>query len=205
MSKRRLVEEIESMNGNAKLVFFSKWLKSPLSVASLTPSSSQLASAMASSLPAGEGLVIELGGGTGPITHALLEAGVKPEHLVVIERDAHFCRYLRHRFPGISVLYGDALQLTSLMQSMATEIPIRAVVSCLPMLSMNAITQERLLEQTMRLTNGQGLFIQFSYSPASPLKTAVKNKLRLAPRCVARVLRNIPPAKVWVYQQSSGH
>lgn len=193
------------MDANAKLIFFSKWLKSPLSVASLTPSSSQLANAMASSLPDGEGLVIELGGGTGPITHALLEAGVRPEHLVVVERDPHFCSYLRHRFPGITVLCGDALQLTSLMQSMGTDMPIRAVVSCLPLLAMNATAQERLLEQSMNLINDQGSFIQFSYSLASPLKRAVKNKLRLAPRCVAQVLRNIPPAKVWVYQQSSGH
>jgi phospholipid N-methyltransferase len=104
---------MEKMNKNAEFVFFSKWLKSPLSVASVTPSSTQLAKAMASGLPDNEGLVIELGGGTGPITHALLEAGVRPDHLVVIERDPHFHRYLQQRFPGINVVCGDALDVVN--------------------------------------------------------------------------------------------
>jgi len=195
-------EEIESTYKNADLIFFSKWLKSPRSVASLTPSSARLAKAMASSLPTdNDGLVIELGGGTGPITHALLEAGVRPDKLVVIERDPHFYHYLRHRFPGIKVLCGDALQLTSLTESMSAEIPIRAVVSGLPLLSMNAITQKRLLEQSMSLSKGKGSFIQFSYGLTSPLKKTVKNNLGLVSRCVARVWRNIPPAKVWMFEQ----
>ena len=193
------------MNKNAEFVFFSKWLKSPLSVASVTPSSTQLARAMASSLPDNDGLVIELGGGTGPITHALLEAGVRPDHLVVIERDPHFHRYLQKRFPGINVVCGDALHLKLLVEGLSAKIAACAVVSGLPLLSMNAATQTQLLEQSMYLTRGKGPFIQFSYSLTSPLKKTVEKELGLVSNCVAQVWRNVPPAKVWMYEQKEAY
>lgn len=188
------------MKRNAHLIFFSKWLSAPLRVASVTPSSVPLARAMASALPAGDGVVVELGGGTGPITHALLEAGVAAHRLVVIERDARFCRYLSERFPGITVLQGDALHMASLVETLAVDIPVRAVVSGLPLLSMPAQTQAGLLQQAMHLTGGTGPLIQFSYSLASPLRKSVEQRLGLVSRCIAQVWRNVPPAKVWSYE-----
>ncbi len=188
------------MKRNSELMFFSKWFTSPLRVASVTPSGASLARAMASALPVGEGVVVELGGGTGPITRALLEAGVRSDQLIVIERDAQFCDYLVRRFPGITVRHGDALELTDLMQDLSVDTPVRAVVSGLPLLAMNADTQTRLLQQTMQLTGGHGPLIQFSYGLASPLKKTIEQRLGLVSRCVAQVWRNIPPAKVWTYQ-----
>lgn len=188
------------MKRNSELMFFSKWFTAPLRVASVTPSGAPLARAMASALPAGDGVVVELGGGTGPITHALLEAGVSPDQLVVIERDAQFCDHLVRRFPGITVHQGDALDLAALMEDLAVDIPVRAVVSGLPLLSMKAETQTRLLQQALRITGGTGPMIQFSYSLASPLRTSVEQRLGLASRCVAQVWRNVPPAKVWTYE-----
>jgi phospholipid N-methyltransferase len=48
------------------------------------PSSSDLARAMASALPETGGMIVELGGGTGAITAALLERGVLPEDILII-------------------------------------------------------------------------------------------------------------------------
>jgi phosphatidylethanolamine/phosphatidyl-N-methylethanolamine N-methyltransferase len=190
------------MKNNAEFKFFSKWLKSPLHVASVTPSSARLARVMASGLPQHEGLVIELGAGTGPITYALLQAGVSAGELVVIERDSHFCRHLTQRFPGITVLRGDALQMVSLVEALSTGRPVRAVVSSLPLLSMNAEVQKRLLQQAMQLTRGKGPLIQFSYRLTSPLRKSVESELGLVPRCVAQVWRNVPPAKVWTFESA---
>lgn len=191
------------MKNNAEFVFFSKWLKSPLRVASVIPSSAQLANAMASALPEGDGLVIELGGGTGPVTHALLQAGVRNDQLVVIESDPHFCQHLSQRFSGITVLRGNALHMASLVKEIANDRPIRAVVSGLPLLSMNADVQKQLLQQAMVVTEGKGPLIQFSYSLLSPLKKRVAEELGLVSRCYAQVWRNVPPAKVWTYEISA--
>lgn len=190
------------MSKNAGLMFLAKWLKSPLTVASVTPSSPQLANAMASCLPDREGLVIELGGGTGPITKALLRSVSNPEHLVVVERDAHFYQYLKSRFPGVSVVNGDALHLAQLLKTAAPALPVRAVVSGLPLLSMTAAVQRQLIEQALMVAGVGGRFIQFSYGLTSPLKKSIEKDLRLSVRCAATVWRNVPPAKVWIYEQT---
>ena len=188
------------MNAKAELVFFAKWLRAPFRVASVTPSGARLARAMAAGLPDGEGLVIELGGGTGPITQALLEAGVPPGDLLVIERDKHFHRLLSKRFPGISVLHGDAFDMESLVEANGKQAPVRAVVSGLPMVPMGPSAQTRILSQALALTGGRGPFVQFSYGLASPIKPSVKAELGLTSRCVAQVWRNVPPARVWLYE-----
>ncbi|MFW2374423.1 MAG: class I SAM-dependent methyltransferase [Gammaproteobacteria bacterium] len=184
---------------NSEMMFLSRWMKSPLSVAAITPSSARLANAMAANLPDGEGLVIELGGGTGKITWALLEAGVSPEHLIVVERDPHFYHYMKQNFPQVRVILGDACELTNLLQELHIKTPARAVVSGLPLLAMDASTQKKIVEQVLSLTRPQGVFIQFSYGLFSPIKNSVQMELAIRPRCVAKVWKNIPPAKVWTY------
>jgi len=188
------------MPQNAELVFFSKWLKAPLRVASVTPSSAHLARAMAAALPPGDGLVVELGGGTGPITQALLDTGLDANHLAVIERDPHFCLYLEQRFGAARLICGDAFHLQTLIRERVGGMPVRAVVSGLPLLTMSPLLQRQLLAQALALTHGLGPFIQFSYGWGSPLKSSVQASLGLSARCVAHVWRNVPPAKVWVYE-----
>jgi len=185
-------------NKNAGLMFLAQWLKSPLTVASVTPSSEQLARAMAKCVPEGDGLVIELGGGTGPVTYALRQRMANPADLVVVERDPQFYHFLRKRFPDITLVCGDAFQTVELTQHLLTT-PVRAVVSGLPLLSMSGGQQKRLVEQALALTQGRGPLIQFSYGFHSPVKKEVQRQLGLTSTCAAQVWRNVPPARVWVY------
>ena len=184
---------------NSEMMFLSRWIKSPLSVAAITSSSARLARVMAANLPDGDGPVIELGGGTGKITRALLDAGVSPDQLVVVERDLHFYNYMKQRFPQVTVIQGDACELTSLLKDLQIKTPARAVVSGLPLLAMDADTQKKIVEQSLSLTRQHGVLIQFSYGLFSPVKNSVQVELGLKSRCVGQVWKNIPPAKVWTY------
>jgi hypothetical protein len=65
--------------------FFWQWLKNPLRTAAVAPSSAELAAAMVAELPDDVRRVIELGGGTGAITVALLDAGIHADDLLVLE------------------------------------------------------------------------------------------------------------------------
>lgn len=188
------------MPQNADFVFFSKWLREPLRVASVTPSSVHLARAIAAALPPGGGLVVELGGGTGSITQALLNTGLDADCLAVIERDPGFFQYLEQRFGAVRLILGDAFHLQTLVRELACVMPIRAVVSGLPLLTMSPALQRHLLVQALEVTQGLGPFIQFSYGLGSPLRSSVRTSLRLSARCAAQVWRNVPPAKVWVYE-----
>ena len=94
--------------------FLRQWLKNPLRVAAVAPSSAELAAAMIAELPDDVARVIELGGGTGAITRALLEAGIRDEDLLVLELNEELHAHLHLRFPRVPVLLGDARELAQL-------------------------------------------------------------------------------------------
>jgi len=75
-------------------------------------SSRPLAKKMTDAVPlGGEGLIVEVGAGTGVVTQALLDRGTAAHRLLIVERApllfAHLCR----RFPNLNVLLGDAALL----------------------------------------------------------------------------------------------
>lgn len=82
------------------LRFLRLWLQRPVRLGAVMPSSRSLAVAMASDVdPTAMGAVVELGGGTGNITAALLEAGIAPRDIVVIEREPSLCGSSPSAFP----------------------------------------------------------------------------------------------------------
>jgi len=84
-----------------------RWLRNPIAVAELAPTSRWVAEAVSAKLELNRpGAVIELGAGTGSLTRGLLTAGCPPERLVAIELDAEFAALLRRRFPRVSVIAG---------------------------------------------------------------------------------------------------
>ena len=93
--------------------FFRQWLKNPRTVAAISPSSRQLARQMMHQLPRHTRRVIELGGGTGVFTKALLDHGVAPADLLVLELNEELHRHLQEEFPGALVVCGDASDLAA--------------------------------------------------------------------------------------------
>src|SRR3546814_8697364 len=82
---QRLTEYIKNI---APGIFIQEFITRPGTIGAICPSSRFLAKHMALEVPrADDGLVIELGGGTGVITQALLDQGVAPEKLMVIRSE----------------------------------------------------------------------------------------------------------------------
>jgi len=81
--------------------FLKGLAKGPRSVGAIMPTSSVTARKMASVIDVASGLpVLELGPGTGVITKAILQRGVKPENLVSIEYSTDFYHHLKRIMPG---------------------------------------------------------------------------------------------------------
>ena len=173
------------------------WLRSPRRVGAVMPSGMPLAAAMAAQVPRGEGLVVELGGGTGSITAGLLHAGIRPEELVVVERD----RRLRHRFPACRVLCGDACRLADLLDEHGIDAPVKTVVSSLPMLSMTPLQRLRLMRGVGRVLRAGGTMVQYTYGLGCPVPARTLARGRVEARRIARVWRNLPPASVWRFER----
>jgi len=181
-------------------LFLGRWLKAPHRIGALAPSSRTLARAMARQVDMRQArLVVELGGGTGSITRALLAAGLAPEKLIVVERDERLYRLLAERFPGLRVLRGDAAQLVSLLRPLGIA-SVSAIVSSLPLLSMPKRLRHRIVQQSFALLGERGSLVQFTYGIASPLPA---REFAVAGRVTARVWRNFPPAFVWRFERAA--
>ncbi|WP_420347157.1 class I SAM-dependent methyltransferase [Pelagibius sp.] len=181
--------------------FLGRWLRNPKAVGAVVPSGRSLATAMAAEIdPDAEGAIIELGGGTGNITAALLEAGISYKDLIVIERDRAFHRVIAERFPQVQVLRGDAVELRRLLQEAGIG-KVKAVVSSLPLLSIPDRICRQIVAEAMAVLDDDGVFVQFTYGPASPVSKRIAADLGLAGRRASWVMDNIPPASVWRYQR----
>jgi phosphatidylethanolamine/phosphatidyl-N-methylethanolamine N-methyltransferase len=183
---------------DAKLLF-GMWLKNPRHIATFAPSSDALARHMARHVPPhGDRFVVELGAGTGAVTRALLAAGVARDKLVILERDATLAQVLRERFPGTRVIHGDATHLKKLLHVHGID-EVCCIVSSLPLLTLPPLTRLAVLRQSFRLLGSTGVFVQYTYSPFSPVSIKRRRQFGLYGRCVARVWNNLPPATVWTY------
>ncbi len=193
-----------STRANAgRLRLFGQWLRDPMRTASITPSSAELAAAVLAALPPDAKRVIELGGGTGAITGALLAHRVAAADLMVIEVNPVLHHQLQARFPDACVVHGDALHTAELaLSSGYLYAPADAVVSGLGLLNMARETQSAILQSTFGCLRPDGLMVQFTYGPLSPVRDDVLQELGLSAMRGPLVLRNVPPATVWTFRRS---
>ena len=179
--------------------FIRSWIERPLSISAVTPSGKVLARAMARYVdPNSTGPVVELGPGTGPVTEALVEAGVEPSRLVLVEFNPSFCRILRSRYPAATLVQGDAYSMRRLLETLLLQ-PAAAVVSGLPLITKPIKMRLRLLRDAFDLMVPGAPFVQFTYSVASPLPRRFGG---FSVEASERIWLNLPPARVWVYRRS---
>lgn len=181
-------------------LFFRLWLKDPFKIGAIAPSGKELARAMANQVPEITHYpIVELGGGTGVITQALLERGIPPEKLICVERDPTLHDLLQKRFPQVKVVQGDAARLGALLHPHGIS-KVSAVVSGLPLLAFRKSVQQEIVAAGFALLERGAPFIQFTYGPFSPLP---RKEFGLVGRVRKRILSNLPPASVWVYHRAT--
>ena len=146
--------------------------------------------------PNSTGPVIELGPGTGPVTEALVQRGIDPKRLILVEFDPDFCRLLRTRYPEATVVQGDAYRLRRLLGTIVRE-PAAAVVSGLPLMTKPPRTRLRLISDAMALLKPGAPFVQFTYAMSSPIP---KDLGAIKGEPSELIWLNIPPARVWTYR-----
>ena len=177
--------------------FLRSWLEKPLTTGAVMPSSKVLARTMAAYVdPKSNGPVVELGPGTGAVTQALVERGVDPARLVLVEFNPTFCRMLRARYPAATVVQGDAYRLRHLLESTLRE-RADAIVSGLPLVTKPMRTRVRLIGEAMTLLRPGAPFVQFTYAMVPPIPKGL-NGIRT--EASPLIWLNLPPARVWTYR-----
>jgi phosphatidylethanolamine/phosphatidyl-N-methylethanolamine N-methyltransferase len=163
------------------------------------PSGKQLARTMAKYVdPAEPGPIVELGPGTGAVTAALVERGIDPSRLVLVEFNPTFCRLLRTRYPEATVVQGDAYGLRRLLGSLLRQ-PAAAVVSGLPLFTKPVRLRLRLLSDAFAVMAPGGPFVQFTYALVPPIPGSYSG---VRAQGSERIWLNLPPARVWVYRRA---
>ncbi|MGB6537096.1 MAG: methyltransferase [Xanthobacteraceae bacterium] len=195
----RLFQRKKGVRLDDEVRFIRSWLERPLSIGAVTPSGKVLARAMARYVdPRSDGPVVELGPGTGPVTEALVEAGVSPSRLVLVEANPAFCRILHARYPEATLLQGDAYRLRWLLETLLLQ-PAAAVVSGLPLVTKPIGQRLRLIRDAVDLMVPGAPFVQFTYSVAAPLPRRLGG---FSVEASERIWMNLPPARVWVYRKT---
>lgn len=196
----RLKQRLEKHFGE-EIRFIRGMIDKPRAVGAIMPTSSVTARKMASLVDPGSGLpVLELGPGTGVITRAILARGVPAEDIVSVEYSGDFYRHLRATLPGVRFVNGDAFDLdATLGDGGATRFD--CVISGIPLLNFPMHRRVSLLESLLdRLPVGRPV-VQFSYGPVSPI-IARPDRYRI--EHFDFVMRNIPPAQIWLYRRVHG-
>jgi phospholipid N-methyltransferase len=173
--------------------FFKSWIQNPVAIGAVAPSGRLLAKLMASGVKRGA-RVVELGAGTGTVTQAILDTGVRAQDLFVVEQNAQFQKILARRFPESHLVAADALSVTE-------HVPERGafdfVVSGLPLLFFSPEQKRRLLEQVFELLGPKGALHQFTYAGRCPVERGLRSRLELKSSLIGIAPFNLPPAFVY--------
>lgn len=196
--------DVPAATGLHAWTFFRQWLKNPRAMASLSPSSRRLAHEMIAQLPSQSRRVVELGAGTGVFTRALIEHGIEPGDLLVVELNNELSKLLKRRFPETHVVNGNACDLAGIVATTGFGEPggIDAVISGLGFLAMPRPMQRRILEEVFAVLAPGSPLIQFTYAPTNPLPRDLLNELGLGVRRAGVAWMNVPPAIVYVYTRN---
>ncbi len=176
-------------------VFLKNFILNPRTTGSIFPSSKHLANEMVShALKNKHGIILELGGGTGVVTESLLQHGISPEDIVVVECSAEFVKKLKSDFPQIKIINGNAENLMLLLANEKRNINV--IISSLPLRSLPKSTARLILDQIKNILAVNGKYIQFTYSFRKDHFYSLIGYRHVMSK---RVWLNLPPARVDVW------
>ena len=141
--------------------------------------------------PAGTGIVVELGGGTGSITQALLGARRRAASgSSSSSATARSPPLLRQRFPGVKVVRGDAAELGALLRPLGDHTASTPWCRACRCCRCPSALRRRIVAAELRACWASGgTFVQFTYGVASPLAAP---ELGLIGEIARRIWRQFP-------------
>lgn len=176
-----------------KIDFLQGFLRSPLEVGSVIPSSKYMVSKVVEKvMESSPKTIVELGAGTGVITKELYNLLDKSSvQLIIFEKDDKMREELNKTFPEIHI-FEDALSLIKIMEQLHIK-EIDCIVSGLPFSLFPVEKKEEMLSTIYSILKHDGSFVMYQYS------LHMKSRLMETFNEVKTsfVFRNIPPAFIF--------
>ncbi len=184
---------------NENLQFLQAFLKNPLKVGAVAPSSPELAAEMLQGIkPDENNIVLELGVGTGAITKYLQEIIPNKESYLGIELDEDLIKTLVTKFDDLNIICANAADAYSIHKESGLG-KVRYLVCCLPFVSLPKEISESVLREIERFMDEGCELRIFQYAhgyylpPAIKLREFLRNRYGKSKRSPL-VLKNVPPA-----------
>ncbi len=187
----------KKLNGakiNGSLVFIQEFLKHPLQIGSIIPSSRFLERRIVEAAGiTSTDVIIELGPGTGGITRAILHAMPQHSKLLSVEINEHFNSVVRKIKDNRLIAHlGSAIELKEIMSTYGLEAP-NAIVSGIPFSTMSHSDGSQILETVASVLAPNGRFVAYQVSN----QVAHLCRPFLGTGQVSNEFLNIPPMRIY--------
>ena len=184
---------------NENFQFLQAFLKNPLKVGAIAPSSPELASKMIEGIqPDEENVVLELGVGTGAITKFLQERIPNNKSYLGIELDKDLVKTLNRNYPELEIVCGNACDAYSIHKKSNLG-KVRYIICCLPFVSLPNEVGEKILGEVDRFMQKGCTFRTFQYAHGYYMPSAIKLREFMRERYGKSrrsklIVKNVPPA-----------
>lgn len=184
---------------NENFQFFQAFLKNPLKVGAIAPSSPELASKMLEGIEPGENnVVLELGVGTGAITKFLQDKIPNDKSYLGIELDKDLVNSLNKNYPNLKIVRGNACETFSIHKESNLG-KVGFIICCLPFVSLPNEVGEEILSEIDKFMQKGCVFRTFQYAHGYYMPSAIKlrefmrNRYGKSKRSPL-IVKNVPPA-----------
>ena len=195
MSKAR----IDSILTNGRFTFIQEYLKHPLQIGSIIPSSRFLERriVVAAGVSSSD-IIVELGPGTGGTTRALLRAMQQRARLLCIEINPHFHALVSTIEDNRLIAHlGNACELREIISMYNLGAP-KVVVSGIPFSTMSHSEGCQIIEAISSILAPNGRFIAYQLSS----RVAILCRPFLGSGRTSMELLNIPPMRIFQWEKN---
>lgn len=188
-----------------RLQFLQGFIKNPLKVGSISPSSPDLALRMIEGIQADENnVVLEIGCGTGAITKFLQNLIPSRKSYLGIEIENDFVKKLNMEFSNLNIVCGNACDAVKILEGQDLG-KISYIISGLPFVVLPKEVSNGILREVDKFMEKGCVFRTFQYAHGYNLPPARKFRKRLTERYgnIERsdlILKNLPPAYVLTWK-----
>lgn len=190
---------------NENIEFLQAFIKNPLKVGAIAPSSPELAKKMLEGIKPNENrIVLELGVGTGAITKYLQDILPDEKSYLGIELDRDLVKSLRTNYRQLKIVRGNATETFPIHQKTGLG-KVGFIICCLPFVSLPNEVGEKILLEIDKFMQQGCLFRTFQYAHGYYMPSAIKlrefmRKRYGKSRRSQLIVKNVPPAYTLTWQ-----
>ncbi len=184
---------------NDNLEFLQAFLKNPLGVGSIAPSSPELSQRMMDGIvPDKDSIILELGVGTGALTKYIQKTLSGEDCYLGIELDRKLVSCIRGKYPDLKFVRGDACNAHALHRRSKLG-KVGFVICSLPFVSLPNEVNQKIYGEIEKFMEQGCVFRTYQYAHGFYLPSAIKlrefmrNRYGVSERS-SLIVKNVPPA-----------